>query len=271
MRKTRKQKLLLLGILPLLLTGCSVSVATFTPTAQPQVATTTVSTSASTLTPILSSSTLALPTLANTPSVPATTKPANSPTATVPPTFTPVMAPTPTPEPYNLAVSATTVIPTTATTLLPTTTATTAKLLGTATPVVFTPGTTPDAQEQQFIQLLNAYRQANKLNPLTFDPRLFQSSSWMAKDMATKNYVSHTDSLHRDIPTRIHAFGYPGPIVGENIAGGFANAQDNLNIWQSDQIHKDNLLGKYYKYVGVSRYYEANSLNKWYWVLDMGG
>jgi uncharacterized protein YkwD len=137
--------------------------------------------------------------------------------------------------------------------------------------LTFIAGNAPDSEEQKFLQLLNDYRRSNGVEPLVFDQHLFSSASWLAEDMAANNYISHTDSLRRTIPQRIQAFGYPGPRVGENIAGGFELAQDNLNIWQSDQIHKDNLLGKYYKKVGVGRYYMANSLNHWYWVLDLGG
>lgn len=243
-------KLISLATLPLLLTGCGVAVATFTPTP----------------------AAFNIATLSATPALAATTTPLNfSPTATsisptpeVPPTFTPVMAFTPTPQPFYP-------IETTANSATMPIAITSDSATITATTVSFPTGVTLDAEEQKFTQLLNAYRQANGVSPLTLDAHLSQSSLWLAKDMATKNYVSHIDSLKRDIPTRIHAFGYPGLIVGENIAGGFANAQDNLNIWESDQIHKDNLLGKYYKKVGVARYYNLSSLNKWYWVLDLGG
>ncbi len=128
----------------------------------------------------------------------------------------------------------------------------------------------PDAEEQSFLQQLNQYRQANGRNPLTFDPLLFRSARWLAQDMATRNYVSHTDSQGRAIAERIKAFGYPGGWVGENIAGGLEQAADNLSIWQSDDIHKNNLLGPNYTKAGVGRYYVKSSLNRWYWVLDLG-
>jgi uncharacterized protein YkwD len=181
-------------------------------------------------------------------------------------TFTPVIAPTPTP-PHTIRHTA---IPNNNT---PTHTNTSAKptLAVTTSVPTFIAGNTPDSEEQKFLQLLNDYRRSNGVEPLVFDQHLFSSASWLAEDMAAKNYISHTDSLKRTIPQRIQAFGYPSPRVGENIAGGFELAQDNLNIWQSDQIHKDNLLGKYYKKAGVGRYYMANSLNHWYWVLDLGG
>ena len=43
-----------------------------------------------------------------------------------------------------------------------------------------------------------------------------------------------------------------------------------MDAWQSDQIHIDNMLQGSYTHAAAARYYYANSLNKWYWVLDMG-
>ena len=88
--------------------------------------------------------------------------------------------------------------------------------------------------------------------------------------MASKSTFSHTDSQGRDIGTRIKAFGYQGQRVGENIAGGLEHATDNLTIWQSDDIHKNNLLGTNYSRAGVGRYYSPTAQNRWNWVLDLG-
>lgn len=131
-------------------------------------------------------------------------------------------------------------------------------------------GAGPDSEELAFLTMLNNYRQAHGRSVLLFDANLYQSASWMAKDMATNNYIGHTDSTGRSATTRIKAFGYPGRWVGENIAGGFEKAQDNLEVWQSDQIHIDNMLQASYTHAAAARYYYANSLNKWHWVLDMG-
>jgi len=131
-------------------------------------------------------------------------------------------------------------------------------------------GSSPDKEEKAFIEQLNLYRQANGRNPLTFEPILFNSARWLAQDMAIKNYLAHTDSQGRDITKRIKAFGYAGNWAGENIAGGLENAADNLSIWQSDDIHKNNLLGANYTKAGAGRFYQKGSFNGWYWVLDLG-
>jgi uncharacterized protein YkwD len=92
----------------------------------------------------------------------------------------------------------------------------------------------------------------------------------MAQDMATKSYISHTDSGGRDVATRIHSFGYNGQWVGENIAGGMEHASENLTIWQSDAIHLNNMANPFWTKAGIGRYYFLTGFNRWVWVLDMG-
>ncbi len=206
-----------------------------------------------------------VPTLAATTSLPIglATSPTASSTRVVIATPGLIIAPTPSPEKTSPSVPNTASVTAPATPARPTAATTTSLAVSAASPL-------PDSEEMAFINQLNGYRQANGRNPLTFDPRLFNSARWMAEDMATKNYISHTDSLSRSIVPRIKSFGYPGPIIGENIAGGLEKAAANLAIWQSDDIHKNNLLGVSYTRVGAGRYYYKASLNGWYWVLDLG-
>src|SRR5689334_86110 len=55
-----------------------------------------------------------------------------------------------------------------------------------------------DAEEQAFLGLINNYRAQNNAGPLTISSTLNRASTWMAVDMAAKNYMDHTDSLGRD-------------------------------------------------------------------------
>lgn len=212
----------------------------------------------------------------------------NSPTPNVPSTNSPtpiLVPPTPTLTPrISLSAVPPTAAPNSTPTLIiaptvtaersrtqPTTTIVVPILTATSTVAPVLTGTEKlDTEEQNFVLQLNEYRRQNKVNPLVLDSNLIQSARWMAQDLATHNTITHTDSLGRDIFKRIKAFGYPGRWVGENIAGGFELASDNLKIWQSDDIHKNNLLGPNYTRVGVGRYYLKGSFNRWHWVLDLG-
>jgi uncharacterized protein YkwD len=126
-----------------------------------------------------------------------------------------------------------------------------------------------DSQEQAFLTLINDYRAQNGAGPLTVSASLNQSASWMAVDLATKDYFSHTDSLGRPPSTRSANCGGPSNI-GENLAAGTMadTAQEAFDMWQASSGHNQNMLYAGYKQIGIARYYDANSTYSWYWVTD---
>jgi uncharacterized protein YkwD len=126
-----------------------------------------------------------------------------------------------------------------------------------------------DSQEQAFLGLINTYRAQNGLSALTISVNLNRASSWMAADMATKDYFSHTDSLGRDPSTRASNCGFPGG-AGENIAAGtvWDTAQEAFDAWKASPGHNANMLNSSYKQIGIARYFGASSTYGWYWVTD---
>jgi uncharacterized protein YkwD len=126
-----------------------------------------------------------------------------------------------------------------------------------------------DSQEQAFLQLINQYRSQNGRTTLTASVNLNRGSAWMARDMATKNYFSHTDSLGRSVSTRLSNCDAT-PSFGENIAAGTYRdtAQEAFDAWKASSGHNANMLNGSYKQIGIARYYDANSRYKWYWVTD---
>jgi uncharacterized protein YkwD len=131
--------------------------------------------------------------------------------------------------------------------------------------------TTFDAEEQEFARLINEYRQSQvpPLPALTVSLNLNRESSWLAKDMADKNYFSHTDSLGRSPETRGADCGTRSGI-GENIAAGTLRdtAQEAFDAWKASDGHNRNMLNSSYKQIGIARYYNASSTYSWYWVTD---
>jgi uncharacterized protein YkwD len=128
-----------------------------------------------------------------------------------------------------------------------------------------------DAEEQAFLQLINQYRQQNGKGQLTLSTNLNRASAWMAEDMATKGYFSHTDSLGRNASGRAQDCGYPGG-AGENIAAGTSwdTAQEVFDAWKNSSGHNANMLNSSYVKIGIARYFNANSTYRWYWVTDFG-
>jgi uncharacterized protein YkwD len=128
-----------------------------------------------------------------------------------------------------------------------------------------------DAQESAFLGLINAYRAQNGLAALTVSTNLNRSSSWLAVDMASKNYFDHTDSLGRAPSQRATDCGYPSG-AGENIAAGtvWDTAQEAFDAWRNSAGHNANMLNSSYKQIGIARYNRSGSTYGWYWVTDFG-
>jgi hypothetical protein len=128
-----------------------------------------------------------------------------------------------------------------------------------------------DSQEAQFLTLINNYRTQNGLPTLTMSTNLNRAASWLAVDMATKNYFSHTDSLGRSPSTRAQNCDYPGG-AGENIAAGTVRdtAQEAFDAWRASSGHNANMLNSSYRMIGIARYYGSGSTYGWYWVTDFG-
>jgi len=141
--------------------------------------------------------------------------------------------------------------------------------------------TTTDSEESAFLALINQFRVQNGAGPLQVSAALANSAHWMSNDMATKDYASHTDSLGRDVHTRITAFDYRNSTWGENIAGGFPDAQRAFDEWETacdpdasgacTYAHRTNMLNPSFRVIGIGRVYRAGSTYRWYWTTDFGG
>lgn len=128
-----------------------------------------------------------------------------------------------------------------------------------------------DSEEQTFVSLINAYRVQNGLVPLKVSVTLTQASHWMSQDMASHNYLGHTDSQGHDPGTRIGDFGYMGETTwGENVAAGNSTAQATFDQWKNSPAHNANMLGSAYRAMGVGRASNGSSAYGWYWTTDFG-
>ncbi len=127
--------------------------------------------------------------------------------------------------------------------------------------------TTADGEEQAFLGLINNYRIANQLQPLTLSANLNRAAEWTAADLGHRAIFSHTDSLGRGPQQRIADCG-GAPWFGENLAAGtrISTATSAFSIWRSSGGHNRNMLLADYKQIGIARYYAPSSRYKWYWV-----
>jgi uncharacterized protein YkwD len=104
---------------------------------------------------------------------------------------------------------------------------------------------------------------------LTWNNQLFDAAKGHAKDMAKRNYFSHTSKNGRDMQDRIVAEGYnykgfKSFTVGENIAQGQQTIAEVMDGWFKSEGHCKNLMNPSFKEIGVAEYNN-------YWVQDFGG
>ncbi len=128
-----------------------------------------------------------------------------------------------------------------------------------------------DSEELSFLTLINTYRSQNGLGALTISTNLNRGSAWMTEDLAVNNYFAHTDSLGRSAYQRAIDCGYPSG-AGENLAAGgaWSSAQAAFDAWKASPGHNANMLGQYYRQIGIARYYLAGSQYGWYWATTFG-
>ncbi len=128
-----------------------------------------------------------------------------------------------------------------------------------------------DSEEMAFLALINQYRADNGLGALTISTNLNRAAHWMGNDLGVNNYFAHTDSLGRSPYSRAIDCGYPAG-AGENLAAGSAwdSAQEAFVAWQNSPGHNANMLGTYYKQIGIARVQVPGSQYTWYWVTNFG-
>ena len=132
-----------------------------------------------------------------------------------------------------------------------------------------------------FLNVINRERAKSGLGPLSLSTKLNNAAQWLAQDMASKNYISHIDSLNRNPYQRLDAFGYNATTVrGENIAAGYSDPETTYQQWfdtcdpdvdgNCTYAHRVNMLSPKYKAIGIGLAYDPNSDYKYYWATNFG-
>lgn len=129
-----------------------------------------------------------------------------------------------------------------------------------------------DGEEQTFLATINNYRAQHGLGALSESPALDGVAEWMANDLATHNYFSHTDSTGRDPFARMDQLGYGyNTWRGENLVAGTQTSAESFYMWSTSPPHNENMLGEHYTVIGIARAYDSTSSFGWYWATEFGG
>lgn len=118
----------------------------------------------------------------------------------------------------------------------------------------------------EVLRLVNIERSKVGAAPLTFAKDLAASAYVRAKELPYK--FSHTRPNGSKCFTAMPQIGH---ILGENLAGGQTTPKQVVQAWMDSKTHRDNILSKKFKELGVVYYYQSNSKYKHYWVQHFRG
>ena len=119
---------------------------------------------------------------------------------------------------------------------------------------------------REVLRLVNIERAKVGAAPLKFANDLAASAYVRATEITTK--FSHTrpngSKCFTAMPQRGH-------ILGENLAGGQTSPEQVVQAWMDSKTHRENMLSKKYKEIGIVYYYQAKTKYKHYWVQHFRG
>jgi uncharacterized protein YkwD len=131
-------------------------------------------------------------------------------------------------------------------------------------------GAAPNSDEVALLALVNEYRTQHGMWPLKLSPTLSAASRWMSEDMASHEYLSHTDSLGRDPSKRMADFGYePSSCWGEVLSGA-DSPQAAFQSWRDSPQHEAIMLDAFLV-AGVGKASNPQSPYRAFWTMDLRG
>jgi uncharacterized protein YkwD len=109
-----------------------------------------------------------------------------------------------------------------------------------------------NAYAARVLELTNAERQKAGLAPLTLSAPLTRSAAGYADVLASSGCFAHSCGPVPEMVKRDELAGYTDwSAVAENIAAGYATADDVFNAWMASAGHRANILNGTYRDTGI--------------------
>ena len=124
----------------------------------------------------------------------------------------------------------------------------------------------PDKFPIEVLRLVNEERAKVGVAPLKFAKDLSASAYVRARELPIK--FSHTRPDGSKCFTAMPQIGH---VIGENLAGGQSSPKQVVKAWMDSKTHRDNILSKNFREIGIVYYYQSNSKFKHYWVQHFRG
>jgi len=134
-----------------------------------------------------------------------------------------------------------------------------------------------DAQELEFLKIINEYRQSKGLEALILSDALTEASERHSRDMGRYGFFDHATAKSSYFPAgsspwdRMARSGYNyNAYMAENLAAGHETAEDSFEAWRGSPGHDRNMLDVNQKAIGIARVHVPGSEHGWYWTTDFG-
>lgn len=127
-----------------------------------------------------------------------------------------------------------------------------------------------DAMQKELLTHLNAERKARGLPALVLSAKLDKAAQGHACDNAKRKSISHTSSDGGTLKTRLRKAGYSFRTAAENTGRGFATGKRAVEWWMNSPMHKDNILLRKAREVGVGIAVSPAPDNKLHWIIVVG-
>lgn len=119
------------------------------------------------------------------------------------------------------------------------------------------------AAENEVVRLTNIERSKKGLPPLKNNWQLSRVARYKSKDMAVKNYFSHTSPTYGSPFKMMENFGVRFSAAAENIAYGQRTPQEVVQGWMNSPGHRANILSPSYSEIGVGLASNRNGRKYW--------
>ncbi|MDM7930899.1 CAP domain-containing protein [Tabrizicola sp.] len=126
------------------------------------------------------------------------------------------------------------------------------------------------AMQQELLSHLNAERRANGLSPLRLSAKLDKAAQGHACDNAARKSISHVSSDGGTLKNRLRRAGYAFRAAAENTGRGFASGARAVQWWMNSPKHRDNILLRKAREVGIGIAVSPAPDAKLHWILVVG-
>lgn len=115
------------------------------------------------------------------------------------------------------------------------------------------------------VGLINSFRAQNGLGPVSVDSAVIEAARYQAVAMASRDVLSH--EVAGDFTTRMNNAGFTYATATENVGAADRTVADSINAWIRSPHHRENMLLKEAKYMGMIRASAPGSRYRTYWAL----